>query len=99
MDAVADQSVELKLLEEKVCRRLNKRGFYDWLIDDFGGGKKISAATTSVKRVSYTCNYLTFLSHIKGRIYIILGGGVSCVYAHGVQASGFEPEERIQVEL
>jgi len=52
MDAPADQSEELKLLEEKVCRRLNKRGFYDWLTDDFGGGKKVSAATTSVKRVS-----------------------------------------------
>jgi len=52
MDAPADQSEELKVLEEKVCRRLNKRGFYDWLTDDFGGGKKVSAATTSVKRVS-----------------------------------------------
>jgi len=52
MDAEELKLLEEKVCEEKVCRRLNKRGFYDWLTDDFGGGKKVSAATTSVKRVS-----------------------------------------------
>ena len=45
------EAVHMKVLEDKVSKRLNKRGLYGWLIDLYGGNKKQSAAATTVKRV------------------------------------------------